>query len=578
MEARDQRVALMNEVLGAIRMLKFMAWERSFEARILKIRERELKYQRLNYIIETLFNSIWNASPLLVTLVSFWHYTVIRKQVLYPSVAFTSIAVFNELKFALNALPETLINVLQGVVSIRRIEKYLGTAEVQRVPALDGQQRPIQLQNATISWPQDRSGGSSTSSSASSAASTPRRKFSLIDVSIEFPPGELSLICGKLGSGKTLLLLALLGESDILAGHISAPRSPPNVIASFAGVIPADKDWVVPGVCAYVPQAAWLQNATIRENICFNLPFIPKRYQAVLEACALVGDLEILEDGDQAEIGERGVNLSGGQKARVSLARAVYSRASVLLLDDVLSAVDAHTAHHLYQNCLKGPLMANRTIVLVSHHVQLCAQDANYIVSLDNGRVSFSGTYDDFKASGVMAGLVQSEQDVEGEDGKATEEMVKATEDVKGGAEAAFEKVDAPSSSSSSTGGSENGHASETTSTTAASSSGIVDSKVPEQKKPPRKLIEEEKRAVGRIGKDVWKSYFSAIGAWWYWVIFVLGIVLAALSPVAENGWLSHWSGLANEHGDVKGPLYYIGIYALVSSSFRVSTHLSDLI
>ena len=217
--------------------------------------------------------------------------------------------VFNELKFALNALPETLINVLQGVVSIRRIEKYLGTAEVQPVPALDGEQRPIQIQNATISWPQERSGGSS----ASSAASTPRRKFSLIDVTVEFPRGELSLICGKLGSGKTLLLLAMLGEADLLAGHISAPRSPPNAIASFAGIIPADKDWIVPGVCAYVPQAAWLQNATIRENICFNLPFIPKRYQATLEACALVSDLEILEDGDQAEIGERGVNLSGAR-------------------------------------------------------------------------------------------------------------------------------------------------------------------------------------------------------------------------------------------------------------------------
>ncbi|EEB99640.1 hypothetical protein MPER_00644, partial [Moniliophthora perniciosa FA553] len=104
-------------ILGAIRMLKFMAWERSFESRVLKIRARELKYQKLNYTIETCWNGIWNATPILVTLVAFFHFTVIRGEELTPSIAFTSIAVFNELKFALNALPETLINVLQVVSS-----------------------------------------------------------------------------------------------------------------------------------------------------------------------------------------------------------------------------------------------------------------------------------------------------------------------------------------------------------------------------------------------------------------------------------------------------------------------------
>ena len=206
--------------------------------------------------------------------------------------------------------------------------------------------------------------------------------------------------------------------------------------------------------------------------------------------------------------------------------------------------------------------MAGRTVVLISHHVQLCAPGANYIVALDNGRVSFSGNYDDFKASGMMAGLIQSEHAGERH---TEEEETKAEEDVKGDAEAVFEKLDAPGSSSSSTKGDETEPISETASTTAASSSATADLKALEQKKPPRKLIEEEKRAVGRIGREVWKTYFAAIGPWWYWVIFASGIVLAALSPVAENGWLSFWSGLAESGNDVKGPLFYIGIYALVS-------------
>lgn len=164
------------------------------------------------------------------------------------------------MKFALNALPETLINMLQSAVSLRRIEKYLNGVEVAPVAPLDGQPHPIALQSATITWPQDRSRGSA----APSAASTPRHKFILMDLTLEFPLGELSLICGKLGSGKSLLLLALLGEADVLSGQLFCPRSPPDIIAKFTGVEVPQEEWVVDGVCAYVPQSAWLRNASIR--------------------------------------------------------------------------------------------------------------------------------------------------------------------------------------------------------------------------------------------------------------------------------------------------------------------------
>ncbi|KLO19365.1 multidrug resistance-associated ABC transporter [Schizopora paradoxa] len=552
MKARDERVALMNEVLGAIRMLKFMAWERSFEKRVLKIREKELRYQRLNYLIEALFNCVWAATPLFVTLVSFWHFAVYRGQTLTPSIAFTSIAVFSELKFALNALPETFISMLQGFVSVRRIEKYLHTAEIKVPPPFDGTQQRIVLQSATISWPVDKTAASSV---PSSAASTPRRKFILVDLSLKFPDGELSLICGKLGSGKTLLLLSLLGEADVLAGHIVSTRSPPDAIASFAEMKISTDDWIVPGACAYVPQSAWLQNATIRENIIFNLPFDKERYERTLEVCALVSDLKILEDGDESEIGERGVNLSGGQKARVSLARAVYSRASVLFLDDVLSAVDAHTAHHLYHECLKGDLMKGRTIILVSHHVQLCSTGASYVVALDNGRVAYSGDSDGFKSSGVMTSLVQSEStpDVDAKE----EEEIKIIEEL---------PSKAPSMLTLSRGGSDDDAStspdSEVSSTLAASSE--ADVKVPEKRKA-RKLIEEEKRAVGRIGKAVWLTYFKAIGGKFYWFLFITSIVAAALTPAMENGWLSYWSGAPARENNTHGTVYYITVYALVT-------------
>ncbi|KAI0806225.1 multidrug resistance-associated ABC transporter [Irpex lacteus] len=547
MKARDERVALMNEILGGIRMLKFMAWERSFESRVHKIRDRELKYQKLNYTIETLWNAIWNGSPILVTLVAFWHFSIIRGQTLTPSIAFTSISIFEELKFALNALPETLINMLQGLVSMRRIEKYLHGVEVATVPPVDGQDHPIRLQSATITWPQDRARGASA---APSAAPTPRQKFVLVDLTLDFPLGELSLVCGKLGSGKTLLLLSLLGEADLLTGQLVCPRSPPDALANFAGQKVSDEDWIVKGVCAYVPQSAWLRNASIRDNILFDLPFDEKRYQKTLEVCALLSDLQILEDGDLSEIGERGVNLSGGQKARVSLARAVYSRASVLLLDDVLSAVDAHTAHHLYYECLKGDLMKGRTIILVSHHVQLCAPGASYIVALDNGRLQFQGSQADFMSSKVLQSLSQS-----GAVDKSDETEETKVHDIEELVPVESSDPQEPSP----------GDKSETNSTAAPTAVDVqVDQTAskPEQRKAPRKLIEEEKRAVGRIGKDIWTTYLQACGGMWYWVAFSTSLILAAAGPVLQNGWLKVWTGSTEDTQHAKPASYYMAVYA----------------
>lgn len=171
------------------------------------------------------------------------------------------------MKFALNALPETLINMLQSLVSLRRIEKYLHGVEVAPVPPLGTDLPPIAFQGATITWPQDRTrglnsgsttrGGSRPGSVAGSLSATPKNKFVLMDLNLVFPKGQLSLVCGKLGSGKTLLLLALLGEADFLTGQVLCPRTPPDAIAQFAGQMPKDdEEWVVEGVCAYVPQVS----------------------------------------------------------------------------------------------------------------------------------------------------------------------------------------------------------------------------------------------------------------------------------------------------------------------------------
>ncbi|WVQ74986.1 hypothetical protein IAR50_004594 [Cryptococcus sp. DSM 104548] len=554
MKTRDQRTALMNEILQGIRMLKFMAWERSFETRVQSIRTNELSWQARNYQIEVAFNCIWALTPVMVTVVSFLHYTLVRGQTLTPSVAFTSVAVFAELRYALNAIPETFIQALQGFVSCRRIEKYLSTAEVPTLEKNDGL-GDIVLLSATFTWPQDDSAASPETEAdvQHSTAPTPKDTFTLADLNLRFPHGKLSLICGRLGSGKTLLLSGLLGEADLVAGNLVCPRSSPDAMQKAAEWT-GDNDWIIPNLVGYVPQQAWLQNQSIKDNIIFSAPWDAERYQQVLEACSLITDLEILEDGDETEIGEKGLNLSGGQKARVSLARAIYSRAGVLFLDDVLSAVDAHTAHAIMHNCLQGPIVQNRTIVIVSHHVSLVSPCAAYIVALENGDVKFSGSRDEFVATGLLTEL--EDEDTQAKPTEAEQQEQSTVE------EAALKPTHKSVLSLSAA-----GNLSEPTSETSslAPEDEVTLSGSQETKsKPPRKLIEDEKRARGRIAVEVWKTYFQALGGPWWWAFFLISLGMAMIVPVCEKGWLQYWTGSDTTNGAHDSRYFVLG-YSIIT-------------
>ncbi|TFK32340.1 multidrug resistance-associated ABC transporter [Crucibulum laeve] len=528
MKARDERLSLTNEALGAIRMLKFMGWERNFEARINRVRSRELKYQKKSFRIETLWNSMGSSIPLLFAVTCFWHFTVIQRKELTPAMAFTAV-IFGETQFGITQIPELFVDGLQALVSLRRIEKYLNVPEIVAFTKLQECEAPV-IRSATISWPKNVE----HATGLHAMGSTPRpRSFSLENISLEFPPGEVSLVCGKTGSGKSLLLLGFLGEADILSGQVLCPRSPLDHIASCTNIDPSTP-WIVKGTSAYVPQIPWLRNQSIRSNILFNLPYDSERYQKTLEACALIRDLEIFEDGDASEIGEQGINLSGGQKARISLARAVYSRASLLLLDDVLSSVDAHTARHLYHQCIKGELLTGRTIILISHNVQLCGPGAGYIVALDHGRVSFSGSWTDFEGSPIMHSIIynKSISETKFKDGNRqsiidsyseTEDDALEEDSLEPGPEILTFAPTKPTS---------------------------------------RRFIEEEKRAIGRISRTIWTLYLRACGNRWYWMLFYAILALAATAPILANGWLKIWSSSTSTSSRA---VYYLSVYAAVS-------------
>lgn len=365
-----------------IKVIKLNAFEEYEIERIGKLRDIETKWQRWRYTLGTLFNIVADEMPNVAVLVTFVFYTKVLGNRLEPETAFITTTIFYRVREGLEVLPRIVDILLSTKIALDRLKGYLNQDEVVLNPA-DVSEGQIVLNDATMTWPrvEDVTGDMQTPDS--------ERLFEIKDVSLTLPRGKMTLVCGPLGSGKTLLLRSLLGETKLVSGRIVTPRSAPDMTPLDASMIKfrwTNELWLDNSV-AYAPQMPYIRHGTVKDNITFGQPFWQERYNEVLRQCSLESDLELLVDGDRTEVGENGVNLSGGQKARINLARCVYSRARTIYLDDILSAVDAHTARFIVDECFKGSLLKGRTVVLVSHHVDLCLPASEYVVALSNGKI-----------------------------------------------------------------------------------------------------------------------------------------------------------------------------------------------
>lgn len=392
MAATDKRIHTTNEVLQNIRIIKFFAWEHRFSKIVNDKRSAELKALRKKYILWAFAVAVWNTVPVIITFFSFLVYTVVEKKPLHASIAFTAISLFSILRVPLDQLGDMIAHVQESKVSVDRIEEFLNEDETEKYEQLghdsldeDGTQF-IGFKKATFSW-----GGKETPLDDESSA------FRLMNLDIKFEIGQLNIIAGPTGSGKTSLLMALLGEMTLIEGKVFLPGGG----FSREDVKPDSETGLTDSV-AYCAQQPWLVNANIKENIMFSAPVDEQRYKDVIVACALERDLEILDKGDETLVGEKGITLSGGQKQRISLARALYSNSKHVLLDDCLSAVDSHTAKWIFDNCIRGPLMQGRTCILVTHNLALCVPQSKYVVYLDNGNIDIQGPAADVIASGKL--------------------------------------------------------------------------------------------------------------------------------------------------------------------------------
>lgn len=342
--ATDTKLQKVTEYIGAIRHLRWYGWQNFWQDQIMQARQHELNLRVITGLWGILISYTNNLASGMFPVAAFYAYTVLAGQPLRIDIAFPALQLFSMLESHLREIPRLITVLLNAKVAIGRIEDFMEEPNKESfVPQPVGQEaKPeLMLHNASFAWP---------------GTSRPV----LHNISVVFPVG-LTVIIGRVGAGKTALLQALLGELDSLGGSIIQSHK----------------------IIGYCGQRPWLQSMSIRENILFSSSQVENdRYNQVLEACALTQDLKTFKDGDLSNIGENGIGLSGGQRARVCLARAIYSRATLLLLDDPLSALDHHTAETVVRKCFGGSLLRGRTVILVTHRAELCHGIAQQLVEI----------------------------------------------------------------------------------------------------------------------------------------------------------------------------------------------------
>ncbi|KAF9348068.1 Multidrug resistance-associated protein 1 [Mortierella sp. NVP85] len=550
LKAADKRLRLMTEILSNIKIIKLSAWEDPFRDKVGLVRRTELAAQKAISVIRSLLVMVFSSVNLLIILATFtvysnWGGPGFTPGQMTSEVIFVAITLFTMVGRPLGLISLTTSHVIMLQNANKRIQKYLlleemDTTTVQRHDREDPSQGPnvrmppaIEIVGGTFAWEKstdatdvNRSASAGATLSpeqaerqpllAASSPASPRPAAVLSDIDLKIPDGSLTAVVGRIGQGKSSLLNAIIGDIYKLKGTVT-----------------------VYGTIAYVPQQAWIINATLRDNIVFGKPFDQQKFNDVLFAAGLNPDIAMLPAGDMTEIGERGINLSGGQKQRVSLARAAYQDADIYLMDDPLSAVDAHVDQHLWKHLI-GPegYLRGKTRLIVTHGTHHL-KSVDQIVVVKDYTISEAGGYRELMAA--KNGFYQLITEF------AAQEK-RQSETVEGDSSAGTSSKDQADNKATASDKDKSGPA-------------------PAQK-PGRELIAAEKMEVGKVGWHVYLDYAKAITLH----NAIISLFLYALSQafqIGSNFWLRYWIK-ADERKDDRPTLYFLGGYAAIVAIFLV--------
>ncbi|OAT11924.1 ATPase [Blastomyces gilchristii SLH14081] len=520
----DQRVSLTQEILMAVRFVKFFGWESSFLNRLKDIRQREISAIQVVLSIRNAILCISMALPVFASMLAFITYSL-SNHALSPAPVFSSLALFNALRMPLNMLPLVIGQVTDAWTALGRIQEFLLAEEQQE----DIKQNPslapaIKVEDVSFTWERlatdlekepDKKSDKKVGKKAELDGSTHHlsiEPFELKDFTFEFGRNELIAVIGAVGCGKSSLLSALAGDMRLTKGKVTMNASR-----------------------AFCPQYAWIQNATVKENILFGKEYDDVWYNKVVDACALRTDFDMLPASDATEIGERGITVSGGQKQRLNIARAIYFDADLILMDDPLSAVDAHVGRHIMDNAICG-LLKDKCRVLATHQLHVLSR-CDRIILMDDGRISSIDTFDNLmRDNEVFRQLLAT---------TSQEEDTSTTERSDEEDEIEVESVEMPK-------------------------------KKAKASKPGPALMQQEERAVSSVSWGVWRAYISSFGMVINGPLIILSLILSSGANIVTSLWLSYWTSdqFRLETGQ------YIGVYAGLAGvqvflTFAFSTILS---
>ncbi|KAI8057978.1 ABC metal ion transporter [Syncephalis plumigaleata] len=566
MKNKDQRVKLMDEILNGIKVIKLYAWEMPFLKKIRSIRnDRELTTLKQYGIGSAHLSFVSNIGPVLVSLFTFGVYALLDNQSHGPlnaNLIFVSLSLFNLLGFPLAVFPQVVTFAVEASVAMERIYNFFMSEElditaVKRTPLHaqpDGsglrKREPniIAVRDASFAW--DNSPNSET----------------LSNISFSCDRGTLLAVVGRVGAGKSSLVSALLGDMVKLHGHVE-----------------------LKGTVAYAPQQPWIMNATLRENILFGHEYDEAFYQQTIEACALTADFAMLPGGDQTEIGEKGINLSGGQKARVSLARAVYAMADIYLLDDTLSAVDSHVGRHIFDKVI-GPngMLRNRARLFVTHALQYI-HEADQVMMLRDGNIVELDSFDNLMGQkGELFTLVTEfvKQEEQASTENTTEEIDIELEMINGSLKDRLSRSFGGHSLTSDTEPEMPRHALRKTSTrdtqismrrgsvASVESRGAIRQG---QSTGANALMTVEEAAKGRVNARVYWTYFKSCSYNNIALYLVLALMVQS-GTIMSSVWLKYWSEYNEKRPDNHDAFYFLKVYATIGLTTSMLLWIQQLI